>query len=220
MIGAGEALRAKIELVLPGYLATVRAMWDGDAAARYPGYLAMLHTVMRASVPLLEAALAECRARADRDPVAGRLAGYYARHAREERGHDEWVRQDLAALGEDPDGPLAHAPGAAVAGLVGAQYYWLRHYHPCSLLGYIAVVEGYPPSPGWVGWLRRTTGHPAAAFRTLTRHAELDPGHRDDLYRLLGDLPLTPEQESAIGLSALHTLRGLIALLGTGQTGP
>ena len=38
-------------------------------------------------------------------------------------------------------GPVA----ANVATLVGAQYYWLRHVHPVSLLGHMAVMEGYSP---------------------------------------------------------------------------
>ena len=40
----------------------------------------------------------------------------------------------------------------------------------------------------------------------MLRHAKLDPGHRDDLDRLLDSLPLTAEQVSVIGVSALQTV--------------
>lgn len=206
-------LRTTIELALPGYLASVGRLWAGAGADLYPEYLVMLHTVMRASVPLMEDALTESRLRVG-DPVAARLVPYLAAHIREEHGHDKWLREDLAAIGADADEPLRRPPGPSAAALVGAQYYWLRHYHPCALLGYIAVLEGYPPSVEWVESLRERTGYPGAGFRTLVRHAALDPGHRDDLYRLLDELPLTAAQQSAIGISALHTVRALTALIG------
>ena len=40
--------------------------------------------------------------------------------------------------------PLRQIPSSQVATLVGAQYYWLRHYHPISLLGHMMVMEGCP----------------------------------------------------------------------------
>ena len=39
---------------------------------------------------------------------------------------------------------------ATAAALVGAQYYWIRHVHPVALLGYVMLLEGYPPSAGTV----------------------------------------------------------------------
>ncbi|MFP3408898.1 hypothetical protein SB757_30240, partial [Pseudomonas sp. SIMBA_065] len=44
------------------------------------------------------------------------------------------------------------------------------------------------------------------AFQTLRKHALLDPHHRDDLNELLDRLPLTRDQQSLIGVSALHTV--------------
>jgi len=41
---------------------------------------------------------------------------------------------------------------------VGAQYYWIHHFHPVALLGYIAVLEGRPPSPTLVEELIERTG--------------------------------------------------------------
>ena len=40
---------------------------------------------------------------------------------------------------------IARPPAPAVAALVGAQYYWVLHHHPVALLGYIGLLEGYPP---------------------------------------------------------------------------
>jgi hypothetical protein len=218
MTGAGTALAVKLELTVPALRAALAALWTaGDPPARYRAryldYLCAMHGVIRASVPLLDAAHRRCRALPAGDPLAAPLAGYFARHAAEEAGHDEWILADLAALGQDPARPWQRVPPPAVAELVGSQYYWLEHHHPVCLLGYLAVLEGYPPAPALVQIVQAATGYPAAGFRTLARHAALDPTHRDDLRRLLDELPLPPGLAAAVGLSALHTARHCVRLL-------
>jgi hypothetical protein len=207
-------LRAKIELLMPRLFTLSARVWDSPALGElYPRYLCALHSAIRATVPLMETALERSRALADAgDPVAAGTADYLARHIREERGHDEWLRQDLAAIGRDPDEPLRTMPTAGAADLVGAQYYWIRHHHPVCLLGHIAVLEGYPPSPDFADLLQRRTGYPADGFRTLRRHAALDIRHRDELMRAIDRLPLAPEHHTALGVSALHTLRATSVL--------
>ncbi|MGW7131323.1 iron-containing redox enzyme family protein [Streptomyces bobili] len=141
------------------------------------------------------------------DPVARGVAVYLKKHIREEQGHDEWVREDLAAIGFDPDEPLRRLPSPAVAALVGAQYYWVSHYHPVCLLGHIAVLEGYPPARGLSTHLAKRTGYPSAGFRTLERHAALDVHHRNELMQTLDGLPISPQLQAALGVSAMHTVR-------------
>jgi heme oxygenase-like protein len=172
----------------------------------YPEYLFTSHCVIRASVPLMETALERSRAVSEGDAVAAALAPYLAEHIDEERDHDEWLLGDLEALERDRTGVLARPPSPTVAGLVGAQYYWILHYHPVALLGYISLLEGYPPSPELVERLREATGYPHEAFRTMSAHAELDPGHRDELNALLDSVALTSEQSTIVGLSALWSV--------------
>jgi hypothetical protein len=96
-------------------------------------------------------------------------------------------------------------PSPAVASLVGSQYYWILHYHPVAFLGYVALMEGYPPTPELIETLITRTGYPRQAFRTYIEHAELDPGHRERLDRTIDSLPLEARHESALGLSAIAT---------------
>src|SRR5262249_16460896 len=110
-------------------------------------------------------------------------------------------------LGQTRADILARPPVPTVAALVGAQYYWIFHYHPVALLGYIAVLEGYPPSMAMIDQLEARTGYPRDAFRTMIAHAEPDPGHSAELDEVLNELPLKPEQSAAIGLSAMSTVR-------------
>ncbi len=209
-VAESERLREKIELVLPDLTsASRRLVLDPRIAELYSEYLFTIHCVIRASVPLMEAARARAEGRAATDPVCAPLSAYLDEHIPEERDHDEWLLEDLEMLGRERSSILARPPSATIAAAVGAQYYWIFHYHPVALLGYIAVLEGYPPSIELVDELVERTGHDRAAFRTLAAHAELDPGHREELDAALDSLPVTREQSTAMGLSAIYTVRTL-----------
>lgn len=214
--GHAARLRAKLSLVVPMMVAAGdRLLHHPRVAELYPEYLVASHWVIRASVPLMETARERARAAADDDAgaAASGLASYLDAHVGEERGHDDWLLDDLAVLGVDRADVLARTPSPTVAELVGAQYYWTLHHDPVAVLGYVAVLEGYPPSRELAEELIARTGHPRKAFRTILAHAALDPGHRDDLDAVLDELPLTGGQQELVGLSALTTARLLAAML-------
>lgn len=200
-------LRGTLELILPVLLVQGRRL-IGHPSLRelYPRYLVMAHTKIRASVPLMETALAAARRLPD-DPVAVLLADYLERHIPEERGHDEWLLEDLEYLGLSREDVCSVVPSPAVAALVGAQYYWAQHVHPVGLLGYIGLLEGYPPAQQDIERMRAATGYGAQAFRTLLRHAELDPRHGAELDDLLDSLPLTDRHRNLMGLSAITSVQ-------------
>jgi Iron-containing redox enzyme len=151
-------------------------------------------------VPLTEAALARARDLGD-EP----LAAYLEEHVHEELGHDETLLGDLKLVGLSREAVLERMPPPSVAALVGSQYYWILHHHPVAFLGYIALMEGYPPTTELIDVLIERTGYPREAFATYLEHAELDPGHRDHLDQTLDALPLEPQDEQIIGVSAIAT---------------
>lgn len=207
-----ERLRGKLSLALPSFGDVAWRIWDSpNVASLYQEYLCTMHCIVRSSVPLMETAIARAH-ELEGDPVAAGVAAYLESHVDEERGHDEWVLQDLEATGFDRDEPLRRIPPPAVAALVGSQYYWIRHHHPVALLGHIAVVEGYPPSVSLAQTLEQRTGFGPDAFRSLARHSMLDIHHRDEFLDALDALPLRREHEELVGVSALHTVRGLIEI--------
>ena len=171
----------------------------------WPEYLVLQHQIIRATVPLTEAALERARVLPASDALRDPLAAYLAEHVDEELHHDDGLLDDLEALGLTRARVLARMPPAVVATLVGSQYYWINHHHPIAFLGYVALMEGYPPTPELIETLTERTGYPREAFRTFAQHAELDPGHRDHLDRTLDDLPLTERDEAAIVDSATAT---------------
>ena len=119
--------------------------------------------------------------------------------------HDETLLGDLEVLGIDRASVAERLPLPEVAALVGQQYYWILHFPPIAFLGYVGVMEGYPPTPELIETLIARTGVPRQAFKTYIEHAELDPGHRDHLDRTLDSLPLDQRHEAALGVSAIAT---------------
>ncbi|MFE1795556.1 iron-containing redox enzyme family protein [Streptomyces sp. NPDC059517] len=216
-VSAAAGLRARLALTEPMVRAATDALWRPTGLGpRYATYLAVMHGVIRASVPLMERAATLCAALRPHDPVAAPLERYLRVHAEEERGHDDWLLTDLAALGDIALGDTAAAvaveqPPPSTARFVGAQYYWIEHHHPVALLGYIAVLESNAPTPRLADHIA-SSGVPEASLHTVRAHAELDDGHTADLFELLDDLPLTPVLRRAVTTSALHTVDGLIGL--------
>jgi heme oxygenase-like protein len=203
---ASVRLRRKIALAIGPFSAACTALVEHPRLSElWPKYLVLQHEIIRATVPLTEAASERARALADTDALAAQLAPYLDEHVDEERHHDDSLLDDLEVLGIDRASVLERMPSPAVATLVGSQYYWLFHYHPLTLLGFIALMEGYPPTPELVEMLIERTGYPPEAFRTFSEHAELDPHHRAHLDETLDSLPLTRRHETILAVSATST---------------
>jgi hypothetical protein len=195
----------KTDLAVQGLSNLARQVLSGpDLATIFPHYLIALHGIIRASEPLLQAAADEAQRRfAAGDASCQGLAEYFLEHKQEERDHALWLLQDIELLGIGPQAVWAQQPAAAIAALAGSQYYWIYHYHPGFLLGYLAVLEGYPLSRAQIARFQLATGFPDGAFRTLLKHAELDPGHGDELYQLLQRCQLDDPVFEGLATSAI-----------------
>jgi len=135
-------LRDKIRVIRGEMDTAAKALWTHPRLREiYPEFLFRNHAVIRSSVPLMQAAAVACEKRLDSDPVAEGMLAYFRKHIPEETGHDDWVLDDLEALGFRREDVLKRIPPPSAAALAGAQYYWIRHVHPVALLGFIAVLE-------------------------------------------------------------------------------
>jgi len=219
--GHSARLRLTIRLAEPRLDYLSRRFWTEPRLRElFPEYLLTLYASMRATVPLLEAAAERARAMAETDCVAAALAPYLIQHAREELHHDDWLLEDMELLGIDPAVARSRPAPADVAAMIGTQYYWLQYSHPLSLLGCFAVLEGSPPEVEVLDEVAARTGLPKAALRTLYKHAQLDPHHRDDLDTVLDLLPLAPEHSAMLGISALTVVDQLGGILERLLAGP
>jgi hypothetical protein len=83
-----------------------------------------------------------CAAAASRVPDAQRQVRYFLyEHMHEESGHEEWVMNDLEAVGVQPDDTRGYQPSVHVLGLTGYNYWSADRRHPCSVLGMMYALE-------------------------------------------------------------------------------
>jgi Iron-containing redox enzyme len=208
---ASSGLRAKLALCRPRQSPPFKP----KSLAHYIRYLHLMHDVIRASIPLMELALTKCEGQSDQ---GARLADYYRHHIVEESGHVELILQDLKDLGISNQEATARMPNLTIVAMTGAQYYWLEHVSPLPLLGYIAFLEGVPPTAVTIDAVKNLLPEGSKAYRALAVHAEADPYHNRELDELLDRLALTPQQGSLIGASALQTsalfLEAAISIIG------
>jgi hypothetical protein len=211
---AGARLRLKIELVMPALrTAGHRFLSHPHPDMAYREYLVTSHAVVRASVPLMEAALVRAKSLEHDDPVSAQLVSYLPEHIVEEVDHDSWILEDLGWIGVERSSVLDRPPSQRVATLVGAQYYWIHHYHPVALLGYMGVLEGTPPSLTSVEQLIERTGFDRRAFRTVLEHAVIDNRHGEEVFQLVDELALSAPLSSLLGLSGMHTVVAMAAVM-------
>jgi hypothetical protein len=193
--------------------AVYRRFWTHPHIGKLvPDFLVLMHQIIRASLSLMNTAQVRAAQRRSHG-VSQLLAAYLTQHIEEERHHDEWLLEDLETAGMRRSDILKRMPLASVASLVGAQYYWIQHHDPVSLLGYMRVLEGNPPSPSHIDNLQRQSGLPASVFRTYRMHGELDPNHRRELDLFIDSLPLTKPQTRLVSISAAHTAQMLAECL-------
>jgi hypothetical protein len=205
-----ESVRTKVALCLGPLETAFEKLWSHDPLEQIvPPYLVLLHQLMRASVPLMTCGAEVCEKLAATDPLARMLGDYYLGHIEDELNHDAWALEDLAAAGYDVDCAISIVPSPQLANLVGSQYYWVIHHHPIMLMGYITVLEAFPPSKERVDEIRDRSGITEAAFRTLRIHGELDPTHSAEIDDTLNELPLSKIHLDMIGVSTLHTCEWL-----------
>ncbi|MFE5197972.1 iron-containing redox enzyme family protein [Streptomyces sp. NPDC056601] len=209
----GERIKGKLALLQPTLSVASRQVLEyPDQASFYPWYIATMHGISRAAVPLMQAAVRAVEARPD-DEVSNPLRDYLMKHIPEELGHDEWALEDLEVIGVDRETVLGHIPSPSLAALVGAQYYWIEHVHPVAIMGYLAVMESNAPSPDAVRHLMNATRFPQAAFRSMEIHSRLDVRHSADVYEMLDGLETTDRHARLVAISAMSTTEALIQVI-------
>jgi hypothetical protein len=209
----GDVLRRKMALASGQLRGAAERFWSQpDLAQRYPELLFQLHCVVRASVPGMEMARRHAEEHYAGDPVGRAVAAYMTRHIPEELHHDEWLLDDLEELGVSREMVLRRVPSSVAANLVGSVYYWVLHAHPVAFMGYVAALEGYPPSADFLVEIAERTRLPRAGFRTYLKHAQLDPHHSRENFAALDQMPLTDGQIALVGVVAYQTLRHVAAL--------
>ena len=137
--------------------------------------LLFMYQLIVASEKLMEVAL-----ETSNDVVLG---NYLTHHMSEEQDHAQWLCDDLASADIVADSELHFRAAMELAGM---QYYLIYHVNPAALLGYMAVLEGFPFDLEQLKVLE--TIHGERLLRCLRYHAENDRNHKVELFKVIDQL--------------------------------
>jgi pyrroloquinoline quinone (PQQ) biosynthesis protein C len=173
-----------------------------------PSYIAFLteayHHVSH-TVPLLMACGARLPARLEW------LRGAIAEYIDEEYGHQEWILNDLAACGADPEAVRRSQPALPTELMVAYVYDRIARHNPVSFFGMVNVLEGTSIALATraAGSIRSSLGLPPEAFSYLNSHGSLDLEHMDFFATLMNRLDEDDDRAAVV-----HTARVVYRLYG------
>lgn len=171
------------------------AVAKGMSLERYRALLLELYHVVWHFNPV-------CAAAASRVPDSLRQVRYYLyEHMHEESGHEQWVLNDLEAVGVSPEQTAAHVPMPDTLAINGYNYWAADRRDPCSVLGMmyalevIASVYGGPFSSA----IRESLlleGERGVSF--ISSHATMDAEHMASLRTILNTIGDVPAREAIV----------------------
>lgn len=170
----------------------VAAVADGMNVERYRALLLELYHVVWHFNPI-------CAAAASRmDDSVQPIRHFLYEHMHEEMGHEDWVLNDLQAIGVAADAARAHAPSVHTLALNGYNHWAADRRHACSVLGMLYTLEVIASVYGgpFASALREALlldGDLGVSF--IASHATMDAQHMAELRQIMNKLP----DEAALG---------------------
>lgn len=159
----------------------------------YIAFLTQAYYHVRHTVPLLMATGA--RLPQDYEWVRGAIAEYID----EEYGHQEWILNDIAALGGDAEAVRHGEPGLPIELMVAFLYDQIARGNPMGFFGMVHVLEGTSVAIALTvaEQIKQGLGLPANAMSYLTSHGTLDQEHLK-FFATLMDKVESPADQAAI----------------------
>lgn len=147
----------------------------GLTLREYQAFLHDLYHVVWHFCPVMAAAAARCG-----DEFREVRYSLYER-IEEEKGHEAWVLEDVAAVGGDVEFVKANPPSLPVQAMIGYNYHGAEHVHPCSVVGMLYMLEVVSSVYGGrvSDSIARALGRDvdAGGFKFLSSHATMDMDH-------------------------------------------
>ncbi len=139
-------------------------------------------------------------------------------HMHEEQGHEQWVLNDLDAVGVPAAQALAHAPTPWTLALVGYNHWAADRRHPCSALGMLYALEVIASVYGgpFASAIRESLlldGDRGVSF--IGSHATMDAQHMAELRGVLNLVDDAAAQEAIVESVQLnfHHFTGIVGTL-------
>jgi len=143
-----------------------------------------------------------CAAAASRVSDQHRHVRYFLYdHMHEEKGHEDWVLNDLEVVGVSRDQARAYKPTLVMLGLNGYNYWSAEHRHPCSVLGMVYTLEVVASVYGGAMTSSITEallleGDRGISF--ISSHATMDAEHMAELRVILNQIEDDETKEAVI----------------------
>ena len=163
----------------------LEAVANGMSVERYRRLLLELYQVVWHFNPI-------CAAAASRLPDTHKQIRYFLyEHMHEESGHEEWVLNDLDAVGVGAQATRAHQPSESTLALVGYNHWSADRRNPCSVLGMLYALEVIASVYGgpFASAIKESLllqGERGVSF--ISSHATMDAQHMADLRQVLNTL--------------------------------
>jgi pyrroloquinoline quinone (PQQ) biosynthesis protein C len=173
-----------------------------------PSYIAFLTEAyhhVKHTVPLLQACQAALPAH------HAWLKPALDEYVEEEKGHEEWILDDIRACGADAEAVRHGQPGHAAEVMVAYAYDTIHRGNPLGFFGMVHVLEGTSVSLALLAAdnIQKPLKLPDAAFSYLRSHGTLDQEHTAH-FQLLMDQISDPQDQADIvhGAKAFFRLYG------------
>lgn len=143
-----------------------------------------------------------CAVAASRTTDSHRHIRYFLyEHMQEEKGHEEWVLNDLRVVGVPSGDALAYEPSLNILGMNGYNYWSAERRHPCSVLGMIYALEVVAsvyggPMTSAISDSLLLQGDEGISF--ISSHATMDAEHMAQLRVVLNRLEDPAAQDAII----------------------
>jgi pyrroloquinoline quinone (PQQ) biosynthesis protein C len=174
----------------------------GLSLPEYRAFLHDLYHIVWHFCPVMKVAVERC------DDSLGLVRSDLLERIEEEAGHDQWVLEDIAAIGGDTARARNGAPSVPVQAMVGFNYYAAERVHPCSVLGMLYVLEVIASVYGGkvADSIARANGRETSAggFRFLSSHATMDADHMAKLNVLLKTIEDPAAQAAVINSTRVN----------------
>ena len=153
----------------------LEAAQNGVDRGLYIAYLTEAYHHVRHTCPLLAHALSHC-------PKGDRIyREALLEYLDEEKGHEEWILDDISHMGGDGEAVREGEGGWPVRTMVAWVYYAVQFVNPYAMLGMVLVLEGTSVDIASAGAeaVRRKLGMEGQSngFIYLTSHGTIDQDH-------------------------------------------
>jgi pyrroloquinoline quinone (PQQ) biosynthesis protein C len=136
------------------------------------------------------------------------LHNVIAEYIDEEKGHEEWILNDIAAAGGDKEAARRSIPHLETQVLVAYNYDYINRHNPIGFLGMVFMLESTSIQLATQGanTIQRALGLPSTAFTYLQSHGTLDISHMEFFRKLVNQVDDAADQAAIIEV-ARNTFR-------------